>query len=142
LQICKYHPSLRRILSWCRSKLLEVFWRSHTVSFLRAPRTVQLIHPTRYTEDDSTAKPAETVTESNAQPAVVESKVEQPIEETEHNGDGDGDQQMYNGEQDMDDEIDFNLGNGNGGGNGNHDNGYDATSNNHEAHGPGIKEDG
>ncbi|PQE28302.1 heterogeneous nuclear ribonucleo HRP1 protein [Rutstroemia sp. NJR-2017a WRK4] len=95
-----------------------------------------------YTEDDSTAKPAETVTESNVQPAVVESKVEQPVEETEHNGDGDGDQQMYNGEQDVDDEIDFNLGNGNGGGNGNHDNGYDATSNNHEAHGPGIKEDG
>jgi hypothetical protein len=46
---------------------------------------------------------------------------------------GDGDEQMYNGEQDMDDEIDFNLG-GN-------DNSYDAPAT-HEAHGPGIKEDG
>ncbi|KAM3075118.1 hypothetical protein ACMFMG_007424 [Clarireedia jacksonii] len=95
-----------------------------------------------YTEDDNIAKPAETAAKSNVQPAVVESKVEQPIEETEHNGNGDADQQMYNGEQDMDDEIDFNLGNGNGGGNDNNDSGYDGTSNNHEAHGPGIKEDG
>lgn len=110
--------------------------------FLRTSQTVQLTHPTRYTEDDNAAKPAEATTESNVQLPVVESKVEQPVEETEHNGDGDGDQQMYNGEQDMDDEVDFNLGNGNGGGDGNNDNGYDAPSNNHEAHGPGIKEDG
>jgi len=40
---------------------------------------------------------------------------------------------MYGGEQDMDDEIDFNLGNGNS---------YDAPAGHHEAHGPGIKEDG
>lgn len=45
---------------------------------------------------------------------------------------GDGGEQTYNGDQDMDDEIDFNLGNGNN---------YDAPAN-HEAHGPGIKEDG
>jgi hypothetical protein len=44
---------------------------------------------------------------------------------------------MYNGEQEEeDDEIDFNLGNSGGAGND-----YEAPST-HEAHGPGIKEDG
>jgi hypothetical protein len=42
-------------------------------------------------------------------------------------------QQMYGGGEDVDDEIDFNLG-GNG-------TTYDSPAN-HEAHGPGIKEDG
>lgn len=46
---------------------------------------------------------------------------------------GDGDQQMYGGGDDVDDEIDFNLG-GNGAS-------YDSPAH-HEAHGPGIKEDG
>jgi hypothetical protein len=63
--------------------------------------------------------------------APAEVKSETREEEGEQNGAGD--QQMYGGEQDMDDEIDFNLGNGNG---------YDAPPNHHEAHGPGIKEDG
>ena len=40
---------------------------------------------------------------------------------------------MYGGGEDVDDEIDFNLG-GNG-------TTYDSPAN-HEAHGPGIKEDG
>lgn len=59
-------------------------------------------------------------------------KSEAKEELEEHNGDGD--QQMYGGEPDIDDEIDFNLG-GNG-------NSYDAPVSHHEAHGPGIKEDG
>jgi hypothetical protein len=40
---------------------------------------------------------------------------------------------MYGNDEDVDDEIDFNLG-GNGPS-------YDSPAN-HEAHGPGIKEDG
>jgi RNA-binding protein Musashi len=51
-----------------------------------------------------------------------------------------GDEEVYNDEQDIDDDIEFNLGNGNGGGSGN-GNGYDVSAS-HEAHGPGIKEDG
>jgi len=46
-------------------------------------------------------------------------------------------EETYNGgDQDMDDEIDFNLGQSNG-----NSNNYDAPAT-HEAHGPGIKEDG
>lgn len=56
------------------------------------------------------------------------------VEDSNEHGaeNGEGDEQMYTGEQDMEDEIDFNLGNGNS---------YD-TPTSHEAHGPGIKEDG
>jgi hypothetical protein len=84
----------------------------------------------RYTEDDSASKPA-AAAEIKSEPAVqAELKAEEPAFEDEQNGDGD--QQMYKDDPD-DDEIDFNLG-GNG-------NGYDAPAT-HEAHGPGIKEDG
>jgi hypothetical protein len=84
----------------------------------------------RYTEDDSASKPA-AAAEVKSEPAVqAELKTEEPAFEGEQNGDGD--QQMYRDDPD-DDEIDFNLG-GNG-------NSYDAPAT-HEAHGPGIKEDG
>lgn len=62
---------------------------------------------------------------------LAEVKVENSNEHGAENSEGD--EQMYNGEQDMEDEIDFNLGNGG--------NSYD-TPTSHEAHGPGIKEDG
>ena len=72
-------------------------------------------------------------TEIAAEPAVKpEVKEEEPVEQ-EHEVNGDGNQQIYKGDEDMDDEIDFNLGGGS--------NGYDAPVQ-HEAHGPGIKEDG
>jgi len=61
-------------------------------------------------------------------PAEIKSE-----EAEEHVENGDGDQQMFSGEQELDDEVDFNLGNGNN---------YDASGGHHEAHGPGIKEDG
>jgi hypothetical protein len=84
-----------------------------------------------YTEEEA-PQPAAPVPEVKSAPAaVVETNGEESNEHVEQNGDGD--EQMYNGEQDMDDEIDFNLG-GNG-------NSYDAPAT-HEAHGPGIKEDG
>ena len=67
--------------------------------------------------------------------AVAPAEVKSETKEEEIDQNGARDQQIYGGEQDMDDEIDFNLGGGNG-------NGYDASSNHHEAHGPGIKEDG
>lgn len=85
-----------------------------------------------YTEDDNTSsKPSRLATKVETTPVIsAEPKEEGPAEQ---NGqDGDEDQQVYGGEQDMDDEIDFNLGNGNG---------YDVPVH-HEAHGPGIKEDG
>jgi len=84
-----------------------------------------------YTEDDSGPKPTAPA-EVKSEPAAAEVKVE----EAEQNGNGD--EQMYGGEQDDDDEIDFNLGNGGGA-----EHSYDAPpSHHHEAHGPGIKEDG
>jgi len=88
-----------------------------------------------YTEDDEASKPAPIATEVKTEPdSTVETIAEQPAKQAVESGDGD--QQMFGGDQDVDDEIDFNLGNGNGNGNG-----YDAPVI-HEAHGPGIKEDG
>jgi hypothetical protein len=63
-------------------------------------------------------------------PAPVEPKQEETAEQHETNGEMDV--QTYDAEPDLDDDIDFNLGNGTN---------YDSPSN-HEAHGPGIKEDG
>jgi len=83
-----------------------------------------------YTDDVPPKQEAvpEVKTETVAPPELKSETKEEEIEQN-----GAGDQQMYGGEQDMDDEIDFNLGNGNG---------YDAPTSHHEAHGPGIKEDG
>lgn len=87
----------------------------------------------RYTDENPAEKPAPAVVVQNnievKQPA--EDKVEEPTEQQERSNDQD--QQAFDGgDDDMDDDIDFNLGNGNG---------YDAPTS-HEAHGPGIKEDG
>jgi anaerobic selenocysteine-containing dehydrogenase len=83
----------------------------------------------RYTEDDAAPKVEATeVKQEQAAPAEV--KEEEPVRVEEQNGEVDV--QAYVGDQDMDDEIDFNLGNGTS---------YDSPST-HEAHGPGIKEDG
>jgi hypothetical protein len=91
----------------------------------------------RYTEDDSASKPT-VASAVKSEPAAA------PVVKTEEaerngNGDGNGDEQMYGGDQDDDDdeEIDFNLGKGVGA-----EQGYDAPPSHHEAHGPGIKEDG
>jgi len=84
-----------------------------------------------YTEDD--APPKQESAPIAKSEAVAPAEVNSEVKEEHEEQNGDGEQQMYGGEQDMDDEIDFNLGNGNG---------YDASVNNHEAHGPGIKEDG
>jgi len=83
-----------------------------------------------YTEDDNATKPAQHAAVKAELAAEAEVKAEEPY----HNQDqgGGGDDQDYKDDQDMDDEIDFNLGNGNS-----HD-----VSAGHEAHGPGIKEDG
>ena len=60
-------------------------------------------------------------------------KVEDAHEHGPENGEAN--EQTFNGDQDMDDdEIDFNLG-------GDNSNNYD-NAQSHEAHGPGIKEDG
>jgi hypothetical protein len=64
-------------------------------------------------------------------------KVEESNEQYDQGGDGNNnnvgnDEQVYAGDQDDEDEIDFNLGGGNS---------YN-TPPTHEAHGPGIKEDG
>jgi len=84
-----------------------------------------------YTEEDAPqAAPAENEVKSEPA-AIAETNGEESNERAEQNGGSD--EQMYNGEQDDDDEIDFNLGpNGSS---------YDAPAT-HEAHGPGIKEDG
>ncbi|KAH8685863.1 hypothetical protein BGZ60DRAFT_364780 [Tricladium varicosporioides] len=82
-----------------------------------------------YTEDDAIPKTEVVETKAEIQP-VVGMKMEDPVEHNEQNGNGDT--QAYKDEQDMEDEIDFNLGNGTS---------YDSPAN-HEAHGPGIKEDG
>jgi hypothetical protein len=97
----------------------------------------QLISFSRYTEDDSVPKPPTIAAEVKAEAtAEADVKTEHSNEQYGQNGqngqNGDGDEQMYTGDQDADDEIDFNLGNGNS---------YD-TPPTHEAHGPGIKEDG
>lgn len=68
--------------------------------------------------------------------ALAPTELKPEVNEVAEEHNGDGDEPMYGGE-DLDDEIDFNLGGGNGNGNG-----YDASSTQHEAHGPGIKEDG
>ena len=85
----------------------------------------------RYTEDDSAPKPT-APTEVQPEPAPT---TQAKTEEVEQNGNAD--EQMYGGEQDDDDEIDFNLGNGGGA-----EQSYAAPPSHHEAHGPGIKEDG
>jgi len=83
-----------------------------------------------YAEDESAAKPAPQHAEAQVEPAAkVDAKAEEPYHNQDQTG---GDDQEYKDDQDMDDEIDFNLGNGNS-----HD-----VSHHHEAHGPGIKEDG
>lgn len=85
----------------------------------------------RYT-DETAQPPAATEPEVKDEPTkVADIKAEDTNENGAENGEG-GDEQMYGGQDDMEDEIDFNLGNG--------DN-YD-TPTSHEAHGPGIKEDG
>jgi hypothetical protein len=76
-------------------------------------------------------KPVAPEVEVKSEPAKEDVKIDEAPENTEHNGAGG--EEKYNGDHDMDDEIDFNLG-----GNGNN---YDAPVS-HEAHGPGIKEDG
>ena len=90
-----------------------------------------LIFLVRYTEDDGPPK-QESASETKIEPAAP-AEVKSEVQEEHEEQNGDRDQQMYGGEQDMDDEIDFNLGNGNS---------YDAPVGHHEAHGPGIKEDG
>lgn len=91
----------------------------------------RLISLFRYTEDDSAEKPTSVVPEVKSEAtAPIDVKADEPTEQGEQNGDAA--QQIYSGEQDMDDDIDFNLGN---------DNGYETPAT-HEAHGPGIKEDG
>lgn len=98
---------------------------------VKAPLIVCL----RYTEDDAPpkAEPADVKTEDieTAISLHANTKEEAPDQHEEQNGDGD--QKMYGNDEDVDDEIDFNLG-----GNGPN---YDSPAN-HEAHGPGIKEDG
>jgi len=84
-----------------------------------------------YTEDDAPLKQQSAPEVKVAPVAPVEVKPDMKEEHEEPNAEGN--QQVYGGEQDMDDDIDFNLGNGNS---------YDAPANHHEAHGPGIKEDG
>ncbi|TVY29553.1 putative RNA-binding protein [Lachnellula hyalina] len=83
--------------------------------------------------DDETAPKAEPIDVKTEviEPAAPVEPEETSIKHEDHNGDGD--QQMYGGGEDVDDEIDFNLG-GNGAT-------YDSPAH-HEAHGPGIKEDG
>lgn len=100
---------------------------SSIISTFRHRANVQF----RYTEDDSAPKPAAASAVKSEPAAAPEMKTE----EAEQNGNGD--EQMYGGEQDDDDEIDFNLGNGAGG-----EQTYEAPPSHHEAHGPGIKEDG
>ena len=92
---------------------------------------IQLIRY-RYADDDAArkAEPADVKTDDVETTAPVEME-EASLEHEDQNGDGD--QQIYGGGEDVDDEIDFNLG-GNGAA-------YDSPAN-HEAHGPGIKEDG
>ncbi|KAJ5041137.1 uncharacterized protein L3040_005690 [Drepanopeziza brunnea f. sp. 'multigermtubi'] len=84
-----------------------------------------------YTEEETVPKPVVPEVELKSEPAKEVAKIDEAPENTEPNGAGG--EEKYNGDQDMDDEIDFNLG-GNG-------NSYDAPVS-HEAHGPGIKEDG
>lgn len=87
----------------------------------------------RYTEDDAASRPATLAVEVESEPAIsIVAKAEERTEQNEHNENGD--QHSFGGEQDVDDDIDFNLGNSNS-------NGYDAPVS-HDAHGPGIKEDG
>lgn len=83
----------------------------------------------RYTEDDGPPKQdshPEVKTE-----IVTSAEVKEDVKVEEDGQNDAGEQQMYGNEQDGDEEIDFNLGNG-----------YDAPTNHHEGHGPGIKEDG
>ncbi|EHL03496.1 hypothetical protein M7I_0441 [Glarea lozoyensis 74030] len=82
-----------------------------------------------YTEDDVAPKVEPTHVKEDP-PAVVEPKLEDAVEQ--HDPNGNMEVQTYDAEPDEDDDIDFNLGNGNG---------YDSPAN-HDAHGPGIKEDG
>ncbi|TVY80907.1 hypothetical protein LSUE1_G003045 [Lachnellula suecica] len=86
-----------------------------------------------YTEDDVApkAEPAEIKTEY-VEPAAPVAVKEEAVEVQEGQN-GNGDEQMYTGD-DYEDDIDITTTGGNG-------NTYDSPSI-HEAHGPGIKEDG
>jgi RNA-binding protein Musashi len=89
-----------------------------------------------YADEDDTSKAAQPVPEVvKTEPLVVNgasTAKEEPVEEPTYNP---GDEQMYNNEkEEEDDEIDFNLGGGNE---------YSAPAQqDHQGHGPGIKEDG
>jgi len=82
--------------------------------------------------DDEAAPKAELadVKTEDVEPAAPVELEETSVKHEDQNGNGD--QQMYGGGEDVDDEIDFNLGGGAT---------YGSPAN-HEAHGPGIKEDG
>ncbi|KAK2625054.1 hypothetical protein QTJ16_005423 [Diplocarpon rosae] len=85
-----------------------------------------------YTEEDTAPESAAPIIGTKSEPKQEEDKIEDvPAHEEQKAGSG---QETYSRDQEMDDEIDFNLG-GNG-------NSYDASVGHHEAHGPGIKEDG
>jgi hypothetical protein len=87
-----------------------------------------------YNDDDNTAKPSAPAPPAKSEPIVAPQAPEQAPAEEQN---GQQDQQYY---EDGDDDIDINLGNGNGN-DGN--NGYGTpAAQDHEAHGPGIKEDG
>ncbi|XMA13430.1 hypothetical protein WAI453_006221 [Rhynchosporium graminicola] len=73
--------------------------------------------------------------ERKAEPAHEDVKVEESHVNVEQIDEG-AEEHYNGGDQEMDDEIDFNLGQSNG-----HGNNYDGPAT-HEAHGPGIKEDG
>lgn len=126
---CKRHLPDRR----CCHQLLPLRFMMSPFSSLSFGHRLNANVDSRYTDDDPVPKPTTTFLEVKPEPiASTEVKTEDSAEKN-----GDGDQQMHNSEQDDDDdEIDFNLGNASGGGDG-----YDAPST-HEAHGPGIKEDG
>ena len=99
-------------------------------------RTVSCADPLlRYTDEVAPPKSAAPEVELKAEPAQEVVKAEESHDQTEPNGQG-GEETYNGGDQDMDDEIDFNLGQSNG-----NSNNYDAPAT-HEAHGPGIKEDG
>lgn len=88
-----------------------------------------------YTDEVAAPKSAAPEVELKAEPAQEEVEAQESHDQAEQNGDG-GEEPYNGGDQDMDDEIDFNLGQSNG-----NSNNYDAPAT-HEAHGPGIKEDG
>jgi len=84
-----------------------------------------------YAEDGAAPNPTTTVNEVKLAKAVSsEMKEDGPIEQPDEKVDAD--QVIFKDDDDIDDDIDFNLGNGTS---------YEAPAP-HDAHGPGIKEDG